>query len=193
MFQMKVRIQNRIRTTRSTWRAKVMPSSIRTARCPTGCRGWISRIRSSWPNLRDPVTSWRCASHRWWTASNVPSPVRTKGARRCSETTARCASTCTRTDRGCTYVQNAARRLSKVPNSSDTNWCTRARNRFSVRSRVAGRGSVSISIYALTWEFIPATGHTSAPSMDAAKSSRNRRTSSRIYWLTRKLSKSSPR
>lgn len=191
MFQMKVRIQNRIQTSRSTWQARqAMPSSIQTARSRTGCRDWICRIRNSWPSSRDPVTSWRYASRKWWTAWSVRSPVRTRDAQRCSGTTAQCASICTRTGPGCTYAPSAARRSSKVPNSNGINWCIRARNRFSVRSRDAGRGSVSTLIYAHTWEFIPATGRTSVPSTDAVKSSRNRRTSNPIYWLTRKPSKS---
>lgn len=178
---MKVQIQNRIQISRTTWQARPTPSSTQTARYRMGCQGWISRIQNSWPSLRDQVTSWRCANRQWWMAWSAQLPVRTRDAPRCFETTAQCASTCTHTGHECMCVPNAARHSSRVPNSSDTSWSIRARNRFSVRSRDVGRGLVSILIYARTWEFIPATGLTSVPSMDAVKSSRNRRTSSRTY------------
>jgi len=181
MFQMRVRIQNRIPTTRSTWRASPMPSSIRTARCQTVCPVWIFRILSNLLSLHDPDTSWRCANRQWWTASSERSHVLTRDVRRCFEITVRCANICTRMDRGYTCVRNVAKLLLKVQSLNDINWCTQVKNHFSAHSKDAARGLVWTSISVLTWEFILATDRMCVHLMDAVKNLHNQRTSNRIY------------
>jgi len=181
MFQMKVRIQNRIRTTRNTWRANPMQSSIRIVRCQTVCLVWICRIRSNLLSLHDPVISWRCANRRWWTVSSERSHALTRDARRCFEITVRCANICIRMVHGSTCVRNVAKLLSRVPSWNDISWCIQVKNHFSAHLKDAARGLVWTSIFVPMWGSILVIGHMYVHSTDAVKSLRNQRTSSRIY------------
>lgn len=189
-FQMKVQIQNQIQIIRNIWLVNPTLSLVtQAARYPITCQDWIYRIQSSWQNLHGLVTSWKCESHQWWTAWSAQLLVRTRAARKCFGTIARCASICTLMAREYTCALNAVKLSLRVPNSRGISWYIRARNHFNVRSKVAVKGSVWTSIYAPTWEFIQVTDRTFARSTDVARNSRNRRTSSRIYWRTLRQSK----